>query len=158
MTSRRVGLRVLTVATAIVAFAGSPASQTRDTQTELYQEIVRQDAAAFDAFNAHDLETLKTFFAEDLEFYHDQDGLISYAQFLEGSTRLFEADNGLRRDLVPDTVRVFPVPGYGAIQIGAHRFCHDENGRQDCGVFGFTHVWHEQDGRWRMTRVLSYDH
>lgn len=50
------------------------------------------------------------------------------------------------------------MPGYGAIQIGQHEFCHEENGIDDCGVFGFTHVWHRSSDGWKITRVLSYGH
>jgi hypothetical protein len=60
------------------------------------------------------------------------------------------------RHLVPDSLHVHPVPDYGAIQLGAHRFCHDENGKEDCGIFQFIHVWQKLGGRWRTTRVLSY--
>jgi hypothetical protein len=42
--------------------------------------------------------------------------------------------------------------------VAQHRFCHDENGKPVCGVFGFSHVWPQQNGRWRVTRALSYDH
>ncbi len=156
MTVHRVALSVLTLS--VTAFAAAPTAQSPEPHAELYDEIVRQDTALFEAFNARDLETNMSFFAEDLEFYHDQDGLISYEQFLEASRSLFAADNGLRRDIVPGTIRVFPVPGYGAMQLGTHRFCHDENGTQDCGVFEFVHVWQKKDGRWRITRVLSYGH
>ena len=44
------------------------------------------------------------------------------------------------------------------MEVGSHRFCHLENGKQDCGVFEFAHVWKEDAGRWRVTRVLSYGH
>jgi hypothetical protein len=59
---------------------------------------------------------------------------------------------------VAGSLDVHPVPGYGAIQIGEHRFCHDENGHEECGVFGFTHVWRDVDGQWQIVRVLSYGH
>jgi hypothetical protein len=39
-----------------------------------------------------------------------------------------------------------------------HRFCHEEGGRQDCGSFAFTHVWHQVAGRWQIARVVSYGH
>jgi hypothetical protein len=29
----------------------------------------------------------------------------------------------VHRELVPGTLEVHPIPGYGALEIGAHRFC-----------------------------------
>ena len=51
-----------------------------------------------------------------------------------------------------------PVDAEGAMQIGAHTFCHMENGKEDCGTFQFAHVWQKKDGTWRITRVLSFGH
>jgi hypothetical protein len=41
---------------------------------ELRQHIARLDAEMFAAFNAHDIAKLMSYFAPDLEFYHDQGG------------------------------------------------------------------------------------
>lgn len=124
----------------------------------LYEEISRMDTTMFDAFNAHDAARLGTFFSADLEFYHDKDGLISYDQAMAAFKRLFEMNNGMRRDLVKGTLEVYPVGSYGAIEIGSHRFCHREGGKDDCGVFEFVHVWRKQDATWKVTRVISYGH
>lgn len=66
---------------------------------------------------------------------------------------------GRARETVPvapgtrhGSTEIHAVPGYGAIQIGRHAFCHWEDGAQDCGVFGFAHLWRERD-RWQITRV-----
>jgi hypothetical protein len=37
-------------------------------------------------------------------------------------------------------------------------FCHQENGKQECRVFQFAHVWRRSGDGWQMTRVLSYGH
>ena len=58
---------------------------------------------------------------------------------------------------MPGSLKVFPIRGYGAIAQGAHTFC--TTGSNDCGgMADFTMVWREQDGRWQITRVLSYGH
>jgi ketosteroid isomerase-like protein len=124
----------------------------------LGDEIAAQDAAMFAAFNTHDLAKTMAFFSDDLEFYHDKDGLLSYAKVRDGFGRLFAQNNGLRRELVPGTIEVYPLPGLGALETGAHRSCHVENGKDDCGTFRFTLVWQKKDGGWRVTRALSYGH
>jgi hypothetical protein len=66
-----------------------------------------------------------------------------------------------RRDLIPGTLEVHPMDGYGALQIGAHRFC-DAKAKQCDGTSGgvgkFIHLWQNSDGAWKITRVISYDH
>ena len=124
----------------------------------LFDEISHMDSVMFDAFNAHDVDRLRKLFAEDLEFYHDTGGLLSYSQVIEGFKSNFEKNNGLRRDLVKGSLEVYPIKDYGAIEIGTHRFCHIEHGKEDCGVFKFVHVWQKMDGNWKVTRVVSYGH
>jgi len=134
----------------------SPASQA--DVAALTTEIQKQDAAFFGAFNAHELEAMMAFFAADVEFYHDKDGRVSFDQLKTGFQTMFSRNDGIRRDLVPGTLRVYPVPNYGAIETGTHKFCHVEGGKDDCGAFQFVLVWQKQDGRWRVTRALSFDH
>lgn len=127
---------------------------------ELYATIARQDSLMFAAFNRHDLAQLQTYFAEDLEFYHDKGGLANYQQSMEGFRNLFEQNKttGLNRQLVLGTLEVYPINGYGAVEIYQHRFCHVENGKDDCGTFKNMMVWRLKEGRWQVTRVVSYDH
>jgi ketosteroid isomerase-like protein len=112
----------------------------------------------FDAFNAHDIDRLMPFFSEQVEFFHDTGGLAGYRDLRAGFTSNFVKNNGLRRDLVPGSLEVYPIRGYGAIEVGAHRFCHKEDGRDDCGTFKFVQVWQQKDGQWNVTRVISYGH
>lgn len=126
--------------------------------SSLYKEISNADSALSKAFNAHDLNALMLLFSEDLEFYHDAGGLQSYTQVRDGFGGLFSKNDGIRREVVAGTLEVYPIRGYGAIEAGAHRFCHDENGRSDCGSFKFLQVWRSEAGKWRITRVISYGH
>jgi ketosteroid isomerase-like protein len=120
--------------------------------------VVRLDDSLSAAFNAHDLDRLMALFSPDLEFYHDAGGLQSFDVVKSGFGGLFSQDNGSRRELVAGTLRVFPIGDYGALELGRHRFCHDEKGRVDCGTFEFAHVWRRQGSEWKITRVISYGH
>jgi hypothetical protein len=62
-----------------------------------------------------------------------------------------------RRELVPDTLKVFPVKDFGAIEQGVHRFCQVDTGVCE-GMADFVIVWRRQDSQWLITRVLSYGH
>ena len=100
------------------------------------------------------------FFAEDLEFYHDKGGLANFQQTMQGFRNLFDQNKttGLNRQLVPGTLEVYPISGYGAVETYQHRFCHVENGKDDCGTFKNMMVWRLKDGQWKVTRVVSYGH
>jgi len=143
----------------LVLLAASPAvAAPSKTSPALVEEIARLDRAMFDAFNAHDADKLMSFFSKDLEFYHDRDGLVSYEEANNNFHRIFLNVPDLHRELVPGSLEVYPLGDYGALELGAHRFCHRENGRDDCGVFRFVQIWQKGDGQWKVTREISYDH
>ena len=130
------------------------------SSTPLYQEIAHMDDVLFTAFNNSDLETIKTLFTPDLEFYHDKAGLTSYQQNMESFKTHFASSTKVRRELVPGSVEVYPVQGYGAIEVGVHRFYSTEPGSKEklTAVAKFVHVWQKKDGQWKISRVISYDH
>jgi hypothetical protein len=64
----------------------------------------------------------------------------------------------LKRTLVPGSLEIYPVKDYGAIETGRHTFCHTENGQEICGTFKFVHVWQRKNDRWKITRIITYDH
>ena len=130
----------------------SPASQS------LFDEIAQLDSVFFAAFNNRDVKTIEKMFAKDLEFYHDLAGLGGYDRNIESFSQLAQQDNDLRRDLVAGSLEVYPVAGHGAIEVGAHTFCHTENGEPDCGTFKFLHIWRKDDDTWKLSRVVSYGH
>ncbi len=135
-----------------------PVKQVSDST--LYQEIRKADSLMFDAMNRQDLDGMMSYFDKDLEFYHDKGGLDNFDQTKAKLTILFKnnRNNNFRRTLVPGSLEVYPVPGYGAIESCLHRFCHLENRKDDCGTFKNVMVWKKTDAGWKVTRVLSYDH
>jgi Domain of unknown function (DUF4440) len=143
----------------VVIATATPASAQRESNDrQLYDEILRADRAMFEAFNGRNLNALMASFTEDLEFYHDNDGKESFADTKAGFERMFAMPDPPRRELVPGTLRVYPVPRFGAMEIGSHKFCHVERGKEECGVFDFAMVWQKQANGWRVSRVLSFGH
>jgi hypothetical protein len=126
----------------------------------LFDELARMDGLLFDAsFASCDADKANAIFADDVEFYHDKDGLSVGEQVRENTRRLTAScpgKHGVTRTIVPGTLRVYPIEGYGAMQVGAHRF--DERGAATSTVAQFISLWHLQDGKWRLARVLSFDH
>jgi len=126
----------------------------------LFDELAGMDSALFDAsFVLCDAEKANAIFADDVEFYHDKDGLSSGEQVRENTRRLTAScprNQGVTRTVVSGSLRVFPIEGYGATQVGVHRF--DERGAATSTLARFVHVWQLQDKTWRLARVLSLDH
>lgn len=130
-----------------------------EAEKELYRTIASLDAALFDAYNRCDLETFGSYIADDIEFYHDKGGLSDSKQKVVDAVR----DNicgKVRREIVPGTLEVYPIAGYGAVETGTHRF-YDATAGKDAppvGIAKFVHIWQYKDGAWKVTRVISYDH
>jgi hypothetical protein len=142
----------------LVTRANAQNGNDSSANQELYKEIFRADSILFNAFNTRDIAKFGSLFTNDLEFFHDKGGLTDYQYTMNFMKDVAKNNNGLRRDLVKGSLEVYPIPGYGAMEIGAHTFCHAENGKQDCGTFKFVHVWQKKDGEWKISRVVSYGH
>lgn len=132
---------------------GTASSGDSLTSVELERTIIRNDSLLFDAYNNSKLEIYSSFFSEDLEFYHDKGGLsTSKKEMVEATQR--NVFGKAKRELLAGSIEVSPIPGYGAVEIGSHRF-HNlaENSRS--GYSKFVTVWKNENGRWRITRVIS---
>jgi hypothetical protein len=160
MKPKSFNLILFLLAAMVVAGLRSNAQSVQPTvgHQELYQEIAKQDSLLFNAFNTRDIDLFKTMFTEDLEFYHDKGGLTGYEHTIDFLKTTAQGNNQLKRELVKGSLEVYPIPGYGAMEIGMHRFCHLDNGKQSCGTFKFVHIWQKKDNQWKITRVISYDH
>jgi len=128
------------------------------TQIELYNKIAQLDSALFAAYNSKDLKLMKTFFTKDLEWYQDNGGLIHFEKVFANFQSIFNRDYDLKRNLLKETLEVHPIEGYGAIEIGQHQFKHIENGKLEVGTFKFLMIWKNDQGSWKIARVISYDH
>ena len=153
--------KIVLILIALVVVLGSANAQLKEdvaTTTDLYNEIKLQDSLLFAAFNTRDIETFKNYFSEDLEFFHDIGGLTGYDVMINFLKTTAQQKSDLKRELVKGSLEVFPIPGYGAMEIGSHQFCHTENGKDDCGTFKFVQIWQKKDDQWKITRVVSYGH
>ncbi|HMF54699.1 MAG TPA: nuclear transport factor 2 family protein [Edaphobacter sp.] len=135
-----------------------PSLEAIKTDAELTSAITALDKQLFDAYNTCDLDKLKTMVAEDLEFYHDKTGLAVGRQvFLDAIKN--NICGKVQRELVAESLKVYPLKDYGAVEMGSHRFTHPW--KQDHGEVGeaeFVQLWRYKDGAWKITRVISYDH
>ena len=146
-------------AAAIIFFGPSIFAQTDQglaPADPLYKTVTSLDTALFDAYNHCDLATLGSLVTEDLEFYHDQTGLsVGRQTFLDAIKA--NICGKVHRELVSGTLEVYPLKGYGAVEIGVHRFTHPDDPTA-LGEARFITVWQLKDGVWRVARVISFDH
>src|ERR1700730_15263371 len=91
------------------------------SQTELDAAITALDAALFDACNRCDFDKFSWFFVDDVEFYHDQGGVTLGEANLTDRVKK-NICGKVTRVLVPGTLQVYHMKGYGAVQIGVHQF------------------------------------
>ena len=137
-------------------------TQTRQSAPDspLFRTLASLDRELFSAYNTCNLEKFASFLDENVEFYHDKGGVTHGRAAVVGSVK----DNicgKTRRDIVQGSLEVHPMDGYGALQIGTHRFCDarakpcDDSGG---GIGKFIHLWQNKEGAWRIARVISYDH
>ena len=155
--------RALLLVALLLALPNSPllarGGQGAPAMEELPRTLAALDGALFDSFNRCDLEKFASFFIDDVEFYHDKGGLTLSRRSLVESVKN-NICGKVRREVVAGSVEAHPIPGYGAVQMGVHRFYEvgAKQGSGPVGVAKFIHLWQHKDGAWKITRVISYDH
>ena len=149
----------------LFALAGLANGQT--LHPKLTDTIIAKDAAFWVAYNKCDVPAFRPMFTDDVEFYHDKSGpTVGLDNFMNAlKTGLCgNPDLYLRREAVPNTVKVFPMEKtgviYGAIISGEHVFYVNQKGKAEFldGRAKFMQLWTVKDGVWKMSRILSYDH
>ncbi len=128
------------------------------TPKALYNKITAMDKIFFDAFNAKDMTKFKSLFTEDLEWFQDNGGLLSYDTVFANFEKMFKNENKLTRTLVKGSLEVHPIKDFGAIEVAQHQFRHMENGKEEVGTFKFVAIWKKIGNQWKVSRMISYDH
>lgn len=159
MKTQTLALLVLLSAPVLPAQAADEVAESRaglPAQDELFRTVAALDTELFDAYNRCDLQKFASFFVSDVEFHHDKGGLTLGVKALTDSVKS-NICGKVRRDLVPGTLRVFPMKD-GALQLGVHRFDQPGHPEQPAGEGQFVHLWQRQGGAWKLVHVISYDH
>jgi hypothetical protein len=120
---------------------------------ELHDTIARLDSILFDAYNTCKPNVFDSLLSEDVEFYHDRGGLTTSKQQLVESIKN-NICGKVNRELLPGSIEVYPIPNYGAVQMGAHRF-HNLQEKSTSRFSKFVHTWHRENGQWKLARVVS---
>ena len=136
------------------------AQRTQAQPVELYDTVRHLDSLFYGAYNRRNLPALLAHFAPTLEFYHDQTGATNYSENARRFQENFAKPTVMRRELVPASLEVYSIVGFGAIETGTHRFYQTDPGQPEKLVAEprFVHVWRHTKGRWQIVRVVSYGH
>ncbi|HEY2721585.1 MAG TPA: nuclear transport factor 2 family protein [Chitinophagaceae bacterium] len=125
--------------------------------TALYNTIVRLDSIFFAAYNScqFNLDKYAAFYSDSLEFYHDQSGLNrSKAEVVEATKE--NICGKVTRELVKGSIEVYPIKGYGAVEIGLHIFHNNQEPPPKTPKIGrFVLVWQQTADGWKISRVIS---
>lgn len=121
---------------------------------ELYARIVHMDSVLFNAYNNCDMETQAKIFSDNLEFYHDKGGLMTSKQALLDAIKK-NICGKVTRVLVPGSIEVYPIAGFGAVEIGLHRFINHQENDNLSKPDKFVCVWKQTGDTWQVTRVIS---
>jgi hypothetical protein len=120
---------------------------------ELHNAIALMDSIFFDAYNTCKLDVFASLISDSIEFYHDRGGLLTSKPILVESIKN-NICNKVRRELLKGSIEVHPVPNYGAIQMGAHRF-HNLIEKSTSRYAKFVTIWKKENNQWKVTRVIS---
>ena len=151
----------------LIIFSSSSIAQL-DKKLELYNTILIKDSLLFNVgFNTCDISQFENLLSKNLKFLHDKDGISDKKEFL------YNIKNGLcsspdkyqsRRELIKNSTEIYPLYKndtiYGAIQNGAHRFYETIEGKEEkfASSAKFSNVWLLENGQWKLTESLSFDH
>lgn len=135
--------------------------------SELYKTIFSKDSLLFEVgFNTCNIGQFEQLVSENFEFYHDKGGITPGKPAFIQSIRnnICNGSYKATRRLVPGSMQVFPLYSngqlYGAIQNASHRFFEsaDKVPEHPTSTARFTHLWLLENGEWKLSRSLSFDH
>lgn len=131
---------------------------------KLFNTISELDSTFFKALNDCDLKKYESFLAFDYEFYHDKQGLTVSKENEMKSMNLFCGEQRerqqIKRVLVNESLEVYPISNYGAIENGEHIFhlVIDNNTSKPISKAKFTSIWRFDNNEWKLARTISYNH
>ena len=123
----------------------------------LYETIVKLDSAFFQAYNTCNLNLEKygAFYSENIEFYHDNGGLMTSKKDIISSTQKYICGK-VTRELVKGSIEVYPIKDYGAVEIGLQKFHNNEEPIGTPSKIGrFMIIWESKNNEWKIRRVVS---
>lgn len=158
---------LLLIATIVSLFTNGHLFAQTETSSELYIAMKTNDSLLFNVgFNNCDISQFENLLSDNFEFYHDKSGItdskiLFISSFRDGICKMAYKP---RRELLEGSLQVYPLKKdgvlYGAIQTGGHSFFERRKDETEYPTSSakFTNIWLLENGKWKLSRVLSYDH
>lgn len=122
---------------------------------ELYKIIMNADSIFWESYNSCNMNTQEKIYSDNIEFYHDQSGLIATKQQILDATESSVCGQ-IRREPVEGSIEVYPINGYGAVEMGLHTFKRITDGESLSSRPGkFIIIWRQMGIEWSISRVIS---
>jgi len=112
------------------------------------------DSIFFDAYNKCNMALQTSIYADSLEFYHDKGGYSTSKKDVLEATKKNICDKVIRT-VVPGSIEVYPIAGFGAIEMGLHRFFNKQEPDAPQHDSKFIIIWKQAGNDWKITRVIS---
>ena len=133
------------------------------------EKAMETDRLFWSHYNACSIEDMMPLISEDVEFYHDKNGILKGSHNFKASFEknlCTNSDRRLRRAAIDSTVQFFPMKNgdllYGVLITGEHLFYVTETGKPEwldgLAKFADLWIWDWEHDQWNMSRILSYDH
>jgi len=146
---------IITMMISATASAQTPETYTyKPKSQQLYNTIVRMDSLYFNAYNTCDMAKQASLMADSIEFYHDGGGLETSKQALLAAIKQ-NICGKVTRVLVKGSIEVYGIPGFGAVEIGLHRFINHQESETPSKPGRFVVFWRYRNNRWQMSRIAS---
>ena len=138
-----------------------------EKSSELHKTIKEKDSLLFNiGFNNCDITQFENLVSDNFEFYHDKAGIVkSKSEFiLNIKSGVCNIEYKAIRKLDSTKTEIYPLNNngklYGVIQNGVHRFyaLEENNIEYITSIAKFTHLWILENGKWKLSKGLSYDH
>ncbi|HTD98539.1 MAG TPA: nuclear transport factor 2 family protein [Mucilaginibacter sp.] len=126
----------------------------KTSDQKLYNTIVHMDSVYFNAYNTCDMDKQAAIYADSIEFYHDKGGLMTSKQGVLDAIKK-NICGKVTRVLVKGSVEVYPIAGFGAVEIGLHQFINHAESETPSKPDKFIVIWRLKNDKWQITRVVS---
>jgi hypothetical protein len=123
----------------------------------LYDTIVKLDSTLFYYYNTCDVNFDKhaAFYSDSIEFYHDKGGLSTNKADVIGGIKKYVCGR-VTRELISGSIEVYPIPNFGAIEMGLHQFRNKEEPDAKPHASRFMIVWqYTKEAGWKIRKVIS---
>ncbi|TWJ03407.1 uncharacterized protein DUF4440 [Mucilaginibacter frigoritolerans] len=146
----------------VLVISGTASAQSQGSYTytykpesqELYNTIVHMDSLYFNAYNTCDMDTQTAILADSIEFYHDRGGLMTSKKDLLDAIKK-NICGKVTRVLVQGSIEVYAIAGFGAVEIGLHRFINHQESETPSKPGKFVVIWRHINNKWQMYRIVS---